>query len=114
MTRLTAEELRRLMEERDDLTVINVLPEDSFNEAHIPDSISIPFNEDGFAERVREEVGDTFAKVVVYCANESCDASPKAGSALEEAGFQNVYDFEGGVEAWDEQGYDLGKSKGRD
>jgi len=42
--------------------------------------------------------------VVVYCANAECDASPKAAERLEEAGFTDVVDYQGGTQSWEEAG----------
>jgi len=33
-----------------------------------------------------------------------CSASPKAAQKLESIGFQNVKDYDGGLEAWKEAG----------
>mgnify|MGYP003626742147 CR=1 FL=1 len=39
-------------------------------------------------------------EVVVYCANFDCPASTDAARKLDEAGFNNVYDYEGGTQDW--------------
>jgi rhodanese-related sulfurtransferase len=80
-----------------------VLPRDEFNEKHIRTSINIPVDSDDFAEKVESVAGRKDRKIVVYCANFDCDASPKAAEKLEAAGFDKVYDYEGGTEDWFEQ-----------
>lgn len=100
MRTITRTELQRKMQSATPTHVINVLPEESFQKSHIPRSVNIPVGDADFTKKVEQRVGDKKAEVVVYCKNTSCDASPTAAKKLENAGFTNVYDFEGGMEAW--------------
>ena len=84
--------------------LVNVLPRDHFEQGHIPDSRSIPLASDDFEQHVEKAAGDKGRDVVVYCANEQCDLSPQAAKRLEKAGFENVHDFTGGMEAWKQAG----------
>ena len=88
------------MEERDDLLVVNVLSQEDFERAHIPGSRNIPVDTENFAEKVEELAGGKNYPVVVHCADEECQASPKAAKMLDEAGFEQVYDYEGGIKEW--------------
>ena len=45
-----------------------------------------------------------FVVIASAGADGTCDASPNAAQRLEEAGFRQVYDYEGGVQAWREAG----------
>lgn len=104
MKPITRDELKTMNEtEHDDFVLINVLPKEAFNKAHIRTSINVPVKDERFVETVEAVVGDKERKVVVYCANFDCDASPKAARKLEEAGFTQVYDYEGGTQDWFEQ-----------
>ncbi|SDK64798.1 rhodanese-like domain-containing protein [Billgrantia gudaonensis] len=104
MKAITRDELKVMNEtEHDDFVLINVLPRAAFNERHIRTSINIPAKDENFVEKVEEVVGSKDRKVVVYCANFDCDASPKAARKLEDAGFTQVYDYEGGTQDWFEQ-----------
>ncbi|REK18771.1 MAG: rhodanese-like domain-containing protein [Planctomycetota bacterium] len=91
-------------------TVINTLAPENFAQTRIPDSINIPQDQDDFAERVKEAAGGLEKPVVVYCASEQCQSSAKAAEKLDEAGFTEVYDFEGGAKAWREAGESLESS----
>jgi rhodanese-related sulfurtransferase len=77
-----------------------VLPEDNFNEKHIRTSINIPHEDKQFTEMVEKVAGSKDRKIVVYCASFDCDASKKAAEKLEKAGFDRVYDYEGGTKDW--------------
>lgn len=101
MRTIDRDELKRMNEtDHEDFVLINVLPRAAFNEQHIRTSINIPVDADDFADRVESVVGGRNRKIVVYCANHACDASPKAARKLEDAGFSRVYDYEGGTEDW--------------
>ncbi|MWJ28552.1 rhodanese-like domain-containing protein [Halomonas sediminis] len=104
MKAITRDDLKVMNEtEHEDFVLINVLPRDAFNKQHIRTSINIPVKDDDFVEKVEDVAGGKDRKVVVYCANFDCDASPKAAKKLEEAGFTQVYDYEGGTEDWFEK-----------
>jgi len=107
MRTVDTQEFQKLTESDDNVTIVNVLPREKFEERHIPGSVSIPLQEPNFEDRVEEAAGGKSATVVVYCANEDCDASPKAAEKLEEAGFEDVIDFTGGTAAWNEAGLEV-------
>ena len=104
MKAITRDELKVMNEEQhEDFVLINVLPPDSFKEKHIRTSINIPVASDNFADTVEKVVADKSRPVVVYCANKECDASPRAAKLLEDSGFTQVLDYEGGTQDWFEQ-----------
>lgn len=107
MKRIDAHQLAELQQRSDTPPVINVLPEDQYEQKHIPGTINVPFNDAGFVDRVSAQVRDKSDPVVVYCANADCDMSVKAGRRLEEAGFLRVSDFESGVKGWEDAGFPL-------
>ncbi len=107
MQTLTRDQLKAMLDRQEDLVLINVLGKESFAQAHIPGSYNVPNAERDFVERVEETVGNKNRKVVVYCASFECNASPSAARRLDQAGFTQVYDYEGGVEDWHEAGYPL-------
>lgn len=99
--------LQELRNEQKDLSVINVLGRDAFQKKHIPGSENVPLDEEQFTRKVLSLAGGKEKPVVVYCTGKSCNASPRAGRRLEEAGFTQVYDYEAGVMAWEEAGFPL-------
>lgn len=104
MQNLSVQEFKTMCDKHGDLTVINVLGEASYRKAHIPETDNVPGDRDDFAERVERLAGGKNRPVVVYCASTQCEASPKAARRLEQAGFERVYDFQGGTKAWIEAG----------
>ena len=104
MQAISRSELKQMNEARhDDFVLINVLPPEAFNREHIRTSVNIPLQDDGFEQLVEKVAGNKQRKIVVYCASHDCDASLKAARRLEEAGFKQVYDYEGGSQDWFEQ-----------
>jgi CBS domain-containing protein/rhodanese-related sulfurtransferase len=82
-------------------TLIDVMPEDSFQQKHIKSAVNVPYHDnDRFIEDVHKEIGSNEDILIFYCKNEDCPLSEKASKALEETGYDNVYDFEGGLEEW--------------
>ena len=104
---LKKEKLREMIDKGEDFVLVNVLSEESFWKKHIPGSINIPVHEDGFKEKAKDLLPGKDEKIVVYCASFDCSASPKAAKKLEELGYTNVYDYEGGIKEWESAGYKM-------
>lgn len=105
MRDVSASEVHKIIDQEKNAVVIDVLEPESYAEKHVPGSISIPSGEPGFVERVEDKIPDKRTPVVLYCAGPECDASPKAAERLEEAGYQDVREFRGGLQEWEQAGY---------
>ena len=105
---ITREELKAKIESRDEFLLVNVLAPMYFNQMHIPNSINVPVDELG--ERALD-LWDEDDDIVVYCSSFDCGASPRAARTLEDLGFTNVADFEGGLSDWEEAGFPLHRSE---
>jgi len=82
------------------LIVINVLPEEHYQDCHIKGSINIPLDVLGpYAENLNKNI-----TIVVYCASHQCSASRNAWHLLHDMGFENVMAYEGGMAEWYGQG----------
>ncbi|MBA2481247.1 MAG: rhodanese-like domain-containing protein [Planctomycetes bacterium] len=95
-------ELASMLDDNEVFTLINALPEEDFSQGHIPGSVNIPLSDDRseFAREVEHHVESTDEKIVVYCASSSCPVSRDAADALDQAGFTNVFAYEGGMKDW--------------
>lgn len=99
-TRVSPEELRA-MRESEDFPLINVhIP----FEGNVPGTDrSIPYDEIGqYPDKLP---ADKNAKIVLYCRSGSM--STEAAQALVERGYTNVWELEGGMNAWERAGYRL-------
>jgi rhodanese-related sulfurtransferase len=104
LTTITADELKDAQQGDRPPVVINVLGRDAHEAKHVPGSINVPLDD---IEQVASIVPDKDQPVVVYCANADCTASPEAVKNLEEMGYTDVADFEGGYAGWRQAGYSL-------
>ncbi len=107
MKTITAKELKKMLDKKQMFYFINVLSNEKYNKKHIPNSINIPVESENFKEIILETIDNKDSLIVVYCWSFECQASPRAGEILEHLGYTNVFDFEGGVEEWEEKGFEL-------
>lgn len=85
--------------------LIDARPEIKYFEGHLPEAISIPWQE--MKERLGELPKDKKTQLVFYCGGTKCDLSGKAAALAVEKGYQNVGVFSGGDPAWREGGESL-------
>ena len=78
--------------------LIDTLSAESYRQSHIKGAISMP------AAKIKEiaplVLPDKSAEIAVYCGGYQCGASLEAVKALKELGYENVYDFKGGLSVW--------------
>ena len=101
MQEISREELRRRLRDSS-LTIVDVLPAESYAAGHIPGALSVPLELVG--SRARELLPDRDAEIVVYCGNLTCDRSEHALQQLHELGYTNVRDYRAGIADWVESG----------
>ncbi len=101
---ISKETLQKWVQQHDDLVILDVLSAKSFDKAHIQGAINIPLGE--LEQRAGELAKD--AKIVTYCANYVCQASSKAAEKLQKLGFEDVYDYKGGLHEWKEAKLPMG------
>jgi len=99
---ISRSELKEKIDRDDDFELIEVLPSEDFEEYHIPGAINIPGNE--LRDAVPNRISHREREIVVYCADSSCEASPRAARLLLDMGYTNVRDYEGGKEDWRDGG----------
>ena len=77
--------------------LVEVLPEEEYEELHLPGAISLPLKQlDASSARRLDPRRD----VVVYCWDALCDMSPRAAARLATLGFTRVYDYAEGKVDW--------------
>jgi rhodanese-related sulfurtransferase len=97
MNRITREELKKKLDQRGELKLVNCLDEWMFREKRIPGSIRF--------ERHILETLNPGEEVIVYCSNPGCTASVLVYQQFVEHGFQNVWHYPGGIADWEDGGY---------
>ena len=99
---INAEKLREKIDQYPDLTLINVLDEQTYVDCHITGSINIPY--DRLVETLAGWEKDK--EIVLYCAQTSCPKSKQAYELLTDLGFTHLYEYEGGIKDWYQKGFD--------
>jgi len=102
MKPLTTSQLSAWKHANKDFLLLNVLDRPAFEKRHIPGSQNVPVNSSGFETATEKLAGSKQKPVVVYCADSECNASSKAAAKLDAAGFDEVYEFDGGMKAWND------------
>lgn len=99
MNKITSQELKNCLEQKQDVQVIMALNSSAFQKMHIPGSIQFDDLRAAAQKLSREQ------DVVIYCSNPACPASYRAYYFLRSLGFQKLFRLEGGLEEWVKSGY---------
>ena len=97
MQTITAEQLAALQSNQDKTVLLDVREPWEFEICRLADSVNIPMNE--ITERVNELEAD--ARTIVIC--HFGMRSLQVGNYLESAGFKDIVNLEGGLDAWAER-----------
>ena len=100
MKEIDRSELKQMMDEQENLVVLDVMRPDPYKKFHIPGAVNAPVAFDDFEQKASEAVGDKSTPVVVYCQDRNCPDSEDAARRLDQAGFENVYDYKAGKDDW--------------
>ena len=83
-----------------DLVVLDVRTQDEFDQARLHGAVMLDYYRDDFAERLGEL--DRDVPYLLYC--RSGKRSAAASAIMEQLGFANVSDIDGGFLAWEQAG----------
>lgn len=97
---ITVDELQALKEEGGKLHIIDTLPGEYYEACHVPGARNACVYEMTFLESMAAVVADPAARVVVYGTSGRCRSAAVAVEKLRRAGYHDVRELEGGLEAW--------------
>ncbi len=80
--------------------ILDVREDTEWNDHHIPGAIHIPLGQ--LNARLSELEAYKNSALITQC--RAGNRSRKAQALLKSAGFSNIYNLEGGIEAWDNEG----------
>lgn len=109
---ISTEDIKKKLDAREDMVIIDTMPEDSYHKNHIPGAVGAVLP--GKMEEVDPERRRAFVKalgedknkpVIIYCGRVSCYRSHVGALIAKEEGFTNVLRHPGGIDAWLEAGY---------
>lgn len=105
--KITATELNALRECGEKLVLIDTHPPEYFEQSHLPGAFNACVYEMTFLNTVAGLVSCPDTLIVVYGSSERSEAGAVACLKLAEAGYQNVRELDGGLEAWQSAGIGL-------
>lgn len=103
MQTISRNQTRELIRKRGDLTVVEVLNEESFHRFHLPGAVNVPLD-DSFAANIQKAAPSLSRPVLLYSRDAECDAAPRAARMMERLGYTRVFDYEAGKADWKEAG----------
>lgn len=106
-SRLSAAQATRLLNNHDDAVVIDIRRPEEFAAGHIRGALNLPLA--GFQAAIDGLEADKAAPLVVVC--NSGNTSLKAVRMLRRQGYTQVYDLEGGMQAWQEANLPMARGK---
>lgn len=108
--KVQVEELKKMMENKADIVVVDNQPKVAYDMGHIPGAINFPW-----ATEIKRPVGLPRDKVLIlYCAcQHEEDATDVANKLIENFGYKKIKLLEGGWVKWVKSGYPIEKSKGK-
>lgn len=117
---VSTEELKKWIDEKKKMLIIDTMPyEDSYKKEHVPGAVQfeLPIPEmtsidDKTKEAFLKVLGaDKDIPVVIYCGFVKCTRSHNGAMWAVKLGYKNVYRYPGGIKAWKEADYPVGKVK---
>lgn len=106
MNKITSQELKNCLEQKQEIQVIMALNSNAYQKIHIPGSVQFDDLRTAAQNLSRDQ------DVVIYCSNPACPASYRAYYLLRSMGFQKLYRLEGGLEEWVKSGYPVEGQEG--
>lgn len=102
---ITAEEVKRALEAKADVIVVDVRTQEEYSNGHIDGSILMPV--DTVWGKVVSVIPDKNQKIFVHC--RSGMRSTKATQEMLKLGYTNVHNMQGGIVAWEQLGFPVKK-----
>lgn len=98
MKTIELHELKAAISSKAKIELLEALPEKYFAEGHLPGAVHFP--NDAVSARATSVIPDRNARVIVYCASDTCKNSHQAADELVRLGYSDVSVFVGGKKEW--------------
>jgi thiosulfate/3-mercaptopyruvate sulfurtransferase len=115
---VTAKELKTWIDRKKDMLIVDTMPyEASYKKQHVAGAVQMEFpipemtalDEKTKTALVKLLGPDKDRSVVFYCGFVKCTRSHNGAMWAKKLGYKNVYRFPGGIKAWDEADFPIGK-----
>lgn len=100
--KIKAEKVNEIKEAK----IINILTKEAFEEKRIPNSSNYCIYETIFLDEINKKF-DKKDIIIVYGNSNETEESKVASIKLFENGFENIYNFEGGIKEWIKKGFEI-------
>jgi rhodanese-related sulfurtransferase len=100
---INTNELVKKIENRENLLLVEALPEQYYNDGHLPGAVNLNYNEPN--SRITTVLTDKDKELIVYCASLTCPNSGLLAKRLVELGYPKVSVYEEGKAEWQNRGF---------
>jgi rhodanese-related sulfurtransferase/polyisoprenoid-binding protein YceI len=104
---ISRDEIKAQIDAKRAFLLVDVLPAEFYDEAHLPGAKDACVYEVTFLDQVRKLAPDKDTPIVLYGSGPQNLASATAAEKLLHAGYRNVYDYRGGLEDWLDAGFSV-------
>jgi rhodanese-related sulfurtransferase len=102
---VSVNDVKRMIDNKDKIIILDVRDKEEFETGYIPGAINLSR---GMLEfKINTLIPDKSATIVVYCGVDL--RGPLATETLNEMGYKNAVNIDGGLKAWKAAGYSLAK-----
>jgi thiosulfate/3-mercaptopyruvate sulfurtransferase len=117
---VSTEELKSWLDQKKDMLIVDTMPfEDSYKKQHVPGAVQMEFPIPELTQLDEKKKADLEKLlgpnkdrlIVFYCGFTKCTRSHNGAMWAVKLGYKNVYRHPGGIKAWDEADYPVGKVK---
>jgi sulfur-carrier protein adenylyltransferase/sulfurtransferase len=102
---VSIDDVRKMIDAKENIILLDVRDKHEFEEGHIPGALNVSRGSLEFKAAL--VLPDKSARIVVYCGLDL--RSPLATRGLNDLGYKNAVNLIGGLKAWKEAGYPIGK-----
>ena len=107
LEKMSVQSLQKMNTADRDVFILDTLPNDQFEKAHLPGAQNACVFEVTFLDQVATQIPDKTSPVIVYGFSNRSQNADVAADKLLRAGYTNISILDGGVEAWARKGFEL-------
>lgn len=116
-TLISLEELNTAITNKEDMIIIDTMPEDFYSKGHIPTALNAVLPKGSIDEATEDEKNqfisllgeDKDKSIVIYCGFTACGRSHVGAKLATSLGYTNVKRLPGGIIGWQDAGYESEK-----
>ncbi|HWB59329.1 MAG TPA: YceI family protein [Chthoniobacteraceae bacterium] len=97
---LGRDKIQSMLEQQYDFVLLDVLPAEFYEEAHIPGALNACVYDVNFLKQVEQLVPNKLQTIVVYSNGVTCKAAEVASKKLNAGGYETVFLYPGGIQDW--------------